>query len=93
MAINNLVGYSPLASTAATLDSLSEFKEYAFAKVVRLNHPDEGRLMSGMNTLGASMLGTFTTYGSGSSTVIPAVICMTTSTLQVGAGRQINVIN
>lgn len=91
--INNFVGYSPLASTAATLDSLSEFQQYHFAKVVRLNHPDEGRLMSGMNTLGANMLGTFTVYGSSSDSVIPCVICMSTSTLQVGAGRQLNVIN
>jgi hypothetical protein len=93
MTINNLLGYNPLASTAAVLDTQQEFKEYYFAKVVRLNHPDEGRLMSGMNTLGANMQGNFTLYTSGTNALIPAVICMTTSTLQVGQGRQVNVLN
>lgn len=93
MSINNLLGYSPLANTSASLDTLDEYKKNHYVKVVRLNHPDEGRLMSGMNTLGTNFNGQFTVYGTGTDQVVPAVICMTTSTLQVGAGRQINVIN
>ena len=50
-------------------------------------------LLSGLDTRGANTLLSVTTYAdSGSAAVIPMSICQFTSTLQIGAGRQLQLI-
>jgi hypothetical protein len=61
---------------------------------VRLNFPTEdgNHTLSGVNTLGQNYQAQVTYYG-GNGYIVPAVLLVSTSTLDVMAGRQIAVIN
>jgi hypothetical protein len=67
-----------------------EFKTPRFVHCVRLNMPDDNRLISGLDTNGSNTQITFTAYGA-SDTVVPAVYAYTTASVLVGAGKQIQV--
>lgn len=76
------------------LRTFSNWQNHYWAHVYRFNHiPDAGddnRLISGLNTLGANAQGSWTTTGTATN-VWPTVFVKTTSTLAVGASRQLEV--
>lgn len=72
------------------LDSMTEYKQFKFANCVRLNMPDDNRLISGLNTNSSNTQIVWSLAGS-TDTVVPAVFAVTTSSLLVGAGQQVQV--
>jgi len=76
------------------LTSYDLWKSHFWCHVHRFNHlndaGDDNRLISGLNTLGASAQGYWTTTGTAGD-LHPLVFCKTSATLAIGAGRLLEI--
>jgi hypothetical protein len=94
MALNALIGPDPNAGVSNKLDTYNEFKKVHYTLPIRLNYPTEdgSHTLSGVNTLGQNYQAQVTYYG-GAGYIVPAVLLLSTSTLEIYQGRQVAVIN
>lgn len=91
MALNALI---PPDATGGNfkLDGLEEFRKAHYFHVQKLNYNSDGHTLSGVDTRGVNYQGQVTFYG-GAGYVVPAVLLLSTSTLNILDGRQVQVIN
>ncbi len=91
-----IIGYAPSFTTAG-LTNDTQLINYAngnYCFAARLCHGDKGNgpLISGLSTQGTNTMINFRVEGTGATTYVPCVWAITTSTLTIGAGRQISLV-
>lgn len=89
-------GMDPNICGPTVYTGLTNFKTSFFVHIVRLNHSDphsDSRYLSGLDTRGTSLNNSWNLTFSNSGTALqPLVICKSTSTLMIGAMRQLQVV-
>lgn len=91
-----IIGYAN-ALPAGAVTAANQLVNYAagnYCFAARLCHGDKGNgpLISGLSTAGTNTMINFRVDGTGNASFIPIVYAITTSTLTIGAGRQINLV-